>query len=91
MGYRYHILPYAKRVNVPNAIIDLHSRYVLNWSVFNTIDVQWCKETLEEAIALHDTPKIINPDQGSQFTSEVFTKSVLSKKIQLSMDGKEEH
>ena len=70
------------------AIIDLHSRYVLNWSVSNTMDAQWCKETLEEAIALHGTPEIINTDQGSQFTSEVFTKCVLSNKIQLSMDGK---
>ena len=24
-------------------IIDLHSRYVLNWSVSNTMDAQWCK------------------------------------------------
>jgi putative transposase len=70
------------------AIIDLHSRYVVNWSVSNTMDAQWCKETLEEAIALHGKPEIINTDQGSQFTSEVFTHYVLSNGIKLSMDGK---
>lgn len=70
------------------AIIDLHSRYVVNWSVSNTMDAQWCKETLEEAIAIHGKPEIINTDQGSQFTSEVFTSFVLSNKIKLSMDGK---
>lgn len=70
------------------AIIDLHSRYVLNWSVSNSMEAQWCKETLEEAIDIHGTPEIINTDQGSQFTSEIFTHSVLSKKIKLSMDGK---
>lgn len=70
------------------AIIDLHSRYVLNWSVSNTMDAQWCKETLEEAIAVHGRPEIINTDQGSQFTSEVFTHSVLSNDIKLSMDGR---
>lgn len=70
------------------AIIDLHSRYVLNWSVSNTMDAQWCKETLGEAVALHGKPEIINTDQGSQFTSEVFTRFVLSNDIKLSMDGK---
>lgn len=70
------------------AIIDLHSRYVLNWSVSNTMDAQWCKETLEEAIAVHGKPEIINTDQGSQFTSEVFTHLVLSNNIKSSMDGK---
>lgn len=70
------------------AIIDLHSRYVLNWSVSNSMDAQWCKETLEEAIDRHGQPEIINTDQGSQFTSEIFTHSVLSRNIKLSMDGK---
>ncbi len=70
------------------AIIDLHSRYVLNWSVSNTMDAQWCKETLEEAITIHGKPEIVNTDQGSQFTAEVFTSLVLSNGIKLSMDGK---
>ena len=70
------------------AIIDLHSRYVLNWSVSNSMDAQWCKETLEEAIEMHGKPEIINTDQGSQYTSEVFTNYVKSMGIKLSMDGK---
>ena len=70
------------------AIIDLYSRFVLNWSVSNTMDALWCKETLEEAIRVHGKPEIINTDQGSQFTSEVFTSLVLSNDIKLSMDGK---
>lgn len=70
------------------AIIDLHSRYVLNWSVSNTMDAEWCKEALEEAIAIHGKPEIVNTDQGSQFTSEIFTHFVLSNEIKLSMDGK---
>jgi len=70
------------------AIIDIHSRYVLNWSVSNTMDAQWCKEALEEAITQHGIPDIINTDQGGQFTSEIFTNYVLSNNIKLSMDGK---
>ena len=70
------------------AIIDLHSRYVLNWSVSNTMEASWCAETLQEAINQHGNPEIINTDQGSQFTSEIFTQTVLSNDIKLSMDGK---
>ena len=68
--------------------IDLYSRYVLNWSVSNTMEASWCAETLQEAIDMHGTPQIINTDQGSQFTSGVFTRCVLDNQIKLSMDGK---
>lgn len=70
------------------AIIDLHSRFVVNWSVSNSMDSEWCKETLEEAIEIHGVPEILNTDQGSQFTSEIFTHFVQSNNIKLSMDGK---
>jgi putative transposase len=70
------------------AIIDLYSRYVVNWSVSNSMDAEWCQQTLEEAIEMHGKPEIINTDQGSQFTSEVFSNYVLKQEIRLSMDGK---
>jgi len=70
------------------AIIDLYSRYVVNWSISNSMDAEWCQQTLEEAIAMHGKPEIINTDQGSQFTSEVFSDYVLKQEIRLSMDGK---
>ncbi|MCH2216174.1 MAG: DDE-type integrase/transposase/recombinase [Flavobacteriales bacterium] len=38
------------------AIIDLHSRNVLNWSVSDSMDAAWCKEALEEAINVHGKP-----------------------------------
>lgn len=70
------------------AIIDLHSRFVVNWSVSNSMDADWCKQTLSEAIEMHGKPEIINTDQGSQFTSEIFSGYVLRQGIRLSMDGK---
>ena len=70
------------------AVIDLYSRYVVNWSVSNTMDADWCKQMLEEAIEMHGKPEILNTDQGSQFTSEVFAGYVLDQGIRLSMDGK---
>lgn len=70
------------------AVIDLYSRYVVNWSISNSMEAEWCKQTLEEAIEQHGKPEIINTDQGSQFTSEVFSEYVLGQGIRLSMDGK---
>lgn len=70
------------------AIIDLHSRYVVNWSVSNSMDAEWCQQCLQEAITNHGKPVIVNTDQGSQFTSEVFANYVLRQNIKLSMDGK---
>jgi putative transposase len=71
------------------AVIDLYSRYVLNWSLSNSMTSRWCKQTLDEAIQQFGNPEIINTDQGSQFTAEEFSLFVVNGlKIRLSMDGK---
>ena len=70
------------------AIIDLHSRYVLNWSISNTMSAEWCTEVLQEAVRIHGKPEIFNTDQGSQFTSDVFINELKSNEIKISMDGK---
>lgn len=70
------------------AIIDLHTRYVLNWSVSNSMTADWCAEVLEEAIKNHGKPKIFNTDQGSQFTSDMFINILKDNGISISMDGK---
>ncbi len=53
--------------------MDWHSRRVLAWRVSNTMEVDFCIEALQEALAHHGTPDIFNTDQGSQFTSAAFT------------------
>lgn len=71
------------------AIIDLYSRFVVGWSLSNTMTSDWCRQTLNTAIENHGTPKILNTDQGSQFTSLDFTEYVTKERqIRLSMDGK---
>jgi putative transposase len=70
------------------AVIDLYSRYVVGWGVSNTMTAEWCTEILQEAISTHGAPEMINSDQGSQFTSEVYTALLKCKGIQISMDGK---
>ena len=52
------------------------------------MDAEWCRQTLEEAIAMHGKPEMINTDQGSPFTCETFSEYVTSQQIRLSMDGK---
>jgi len=70
------------------AIIDLHTRYVVNWSVSNTMTAEWCCQVVAEAIDLHGVPEIFNTDQGSQFTSDDFITQLKNKGIQPSIDGK---
>lgn len=70
------------------AIIDVHSRKIMGWSLSNTMTVEWCRDTLLEAIAEHGTPEIFNTDQGSQFTSPTFIQALLDNGIRISMDGK---
>ena len=70
------------------AVIDLHTRFVLNWSVSNTMSAEWCKQVVDEAIQQYGCPEIFNTDQGSQFTSAIFTALLTDNKIQISMDGK---
>lgn len=69
------------------AIMDWFSRYVVSWRLSTTMTVEFCLEALEEALSLA-TPLIFNSDQGSQFTSEVFTSRLLAAGAQISMDGR---
>jgi len=55
------------------AIMDWATRHVLAWRLSNTMDVRFCLEALNEALARYGKPEIFNTDQGSQFTSFDFT------------------
>jgi putative transposase len=70
------------------AVMDWWTRKVLSWRVSNTMDVGFCIEALEDALAGHGRPEIFNSDQGSQFTSPQFTKVLRDAGIRISMDGK---
>lgn len=72
------------------AIIDLYSRFVVGWSLSNTMSSHWCKTTLQAAIEDYGSPEILNTDQGSQFTAYEFCDWVTheDRDIKLSMDGK---
>lgn len=69
------------------AILDWYSRYVINWKLSKNMYVNFCNETLREALKIA-TPTIHNSDQGSQFTSAEYTKILKQKNVQISMDGR---
>lgn len=81
-------VPMAEGYMYLMAIIDLCSRYVLVWSVSNTMDAEWCSGVLREALGKYPAPSIFNTDQGSQFTSDEFTGVLLAHNVRISMDGK---
>lgn len=69
------------------AIMDWHSRYVLAWEISTTMDTAFCTSTLENALKI-SKPEIFNSDQGSQFTSNDFTRILEREGILISMDGR---
>jgi putative transposase len=69
------------------AIIDWFSRFVLSWRLSNSLEVDFCIEALEDAFRI-GKPEIFNTDQGSQFTSEIFTTKLTDAQVKISMDGK---
>jgi putative transposase len=70
------------------AVVDWFSRRVLSWRVSITMEVDFCLEAVEEALAKYGKPEIFNTDQGSQFTSAAFTGLLLDNAVAISMDGK---
>jgi putative transposase len=70
------------------AIMDWHSRKVIDWELSNTLDLTFCLDCLKRAIKHSGIPEIMNTDQGSQFTSEQWISFLKDNGIIISMDGK---
>ena len=81
-------IPMAQGFVYFTCVMDWYSRKVLSSRVSITLDTEFCLEAVNEAIAQYGCPKIINTDQGSQFTSHAFTQLLKDHGIQISMDGK---
>jgi putative transposase len=70
------------------AVVDWSTRRVLAWRLSITMEVDFCLEAVEEALAKYAKPEVFNTDQGSQFTSAAFAGLLLENKIAISMDGR---
>ncbi|WP_148272623.1 IS3 family transposase [Leptospirillum ferrooxidans] len=69
------------------AIIDWHSRYVVSWELDQTLEMPFVLDYVDRAFSTA-LPAIFNSDQGSRFTSNSYIERLLSRNIQISMDGK---
>lgn len=71
------------------AIIDWYSRFIVGYSISNTLQADMVTRTVKAAVSRYGNPEIINSDQGSQFTSTEYIELIKSfGTTQISMDGK---
>jgi putative transposase len=70
------------------AMIDIYSRLVVGWRLSNDLSAESCLLALNCAVIDYGAPEIINSDQGSQFTSDEWIKTLQSHNIKVSMTGK---
>lgn len=80
-------IPIADGFVYLTAIIDWASRCIVGWEVDDTLDTRMVIKALEMAFKVA-TPRILNSDQGSQFTSKAYVDFVQAEKVRISMDGK---
>lgn len=69
------------------AVIDWYSRCIVGWEVDDTLDTRMVINALKKAFSVAK-PRILNSDQGSQFTSQQYIDFVKENGIRQSMDGK---
>lgn len=73
---------------VSYAIIDVYSRYIVGWGMYNTLDASNAIEVLDKAVARYGEPEIFNSDQGVQYTCEDWHRACDKYGIRISMDGR---
>lgn len=71
------------------AIIDWYSRFIIAYSISNTLQADTVTRVVREAVRNYGVPEIINSDQGSQFTSTEYISLIKSfETTKISMDGR---
>jgi len=81
-------IPMAKGFMYLTAIIDVYSRRIMGWSLSNSMTKEWCCDLVNDTIEKHGTPEILNSDQGSQYTSNLYIETLKKQQVKISMDGK---
>jgi putative transposase len=72
-----------------SAIIDWYSRFIVGYTISNTLQTDMVIRVVSEAVRAYGAPEIINSDQGSQFTSTAYINLIKSlEKTKISMNGK---
>jgi putative transposase len=71
-----------------NALIDVYSRFIVGWSLSNTLDAQSCLHTFQHATLNYGMPDIMNSDQGCQFTGSLWIETLQNSGVLISMSGR---
>lgn len=69
------------------AVLDWFSRYVVDWQLEQSLEIDFVLETVQRSLAVHK-PEIFNSDQGSHFTSPQYTDLLKAAGVRISMDGR---
>jgi len=70
------------------AIIDWYSRHIVGYALSQTMNKEFVIQAIQAAVKKHGAPLILNSDQGSQFTSPDYVRTLQQHGIKISMDGK---
>lgn len=82
-------IPMKKGFMYLTAIIDIYSRFIVGWSLHNTLDASNCINVLNEAVRRHGAPEIINSGQGCQFTCKEWAEACAQyPQMEVSLDGR---
>ena len=71
-----------------STLIDIYSRKVLSFELSNTLDPNFCINTVKKAVLKYGRPYCVNSDQGSQYTSIEFIELLKKENIKISMNSK---
>src|SRR5665811_927062 len=81
-------IPMKNGVLYLTVIIDLYGCFIVGSGISNTLDAEASLSVMKQAIKEHGKPEIINSDQGSQFTCDLWIEHMAKEDIIVSMDGK---
>jgi putative transposase len=81
-------IPLQKGFHYLMAILDLFSRHALSWKLSNSLDMEFCLDSLEMALEGGRKPQIFHSDQGCQFTSGDFVARLQTEGIKISWSGR---
>lgn len=69
------------------ALIDVHSRCIVDWELSTTMDSSFILTMLNRAFTRRK-PEILNSDQGCQYTSDKYIELLKAAGVAISMDGR---
>ena len=63
------------------AIIEVFSRYIVNWKFSNSLDAGYSIRVVKEAVTIHVIPQILNSDQICHFIFKEYIKDIKAEHI----------